>query len=78
MALISALQTHPLEICAGHRQWHLFLLTPRMQLPLVPRVFNKSHFKDKPSSNKFMISLPQLKTKTASSCMLACEIVFKI
>ena len=78
MALVSALQTHPLEISAGNRQWHLFLLTPRMQLPLVPRVFNKSHFKDKLSPSKFMIPLPQPKKRTASSCMLACEIVFKI
>jgi hypothetical protein len=78
MALISALQTHPLEISAGNRQWHLFLLTPRMQPPLVPHVFNKFNFLDKPLWSKFMIPLPQPKTKTASSCMLACEIVFKI
>jgi hypothetical protein len=78
MALISALQTHPLEICAGNRQWRLFPLTPRMQLPLVPRVFNKFNSLAKRLLSKYMIPLPQLKTRTASSCMLGCEIVFKI
>jgi hypothetical protein len=77
MALVSALQTHPLGICAGNRQWHLFLLTPRTQLPLVPRVFNNFHFMDKPELSKFIIPPPQSKMRTASFCMLGCEIIFK-
>jgi hypothetical protein len=67
MALVSVMPSHPLGICAGNRQWHLFLLRPITQLRLVPRVFN-NELQNKTSFSKFMMT--QSKTRTASFCML--------